>query len=514
MGDVPDSPARRGLGAALLWVFAAALLGWVVAWPWLAGMVAMNDDLKFVRVAVPGSTVGERIAEAWRADPTFRPLEIAAGASCDPWSLGPGYTPALQAFGVLAASAAVVALARRVVPVSSAAPPLALCLFALSPATSVSAWQVDTVSQTWTAAIGAWCVLLAHDAVARGQGRRPAVLPSLALAGLLSLGCAVKETGLGWSAGIALALVAAGAFGRRAPGVLPRCVVAAVPCLLIPAAIVIARLATGSLGSLASGDEGAKYSAQFGANLLMNAALSLGGLSGNGPFHLLTDDGAPPLLRALPVVSVLATVALACVTALLAAVNRRGAGGVRWGLLLLAWVAALASLALTLPMGSVGELYGMGANVVASVALAALARAAWNPVARDEVLLGRVACTACLVALLAVGSTGLAGRASAFASTWRVATAMNGPIVEAVRASERDRRDLTVHFSLPCFEGRTYGQYVTPPLQTIDPGRSSQWFDSVTPNCSVMLSPDAAPADLGPGRLLIDCSGLAGAVSR
>ena len=77
------------------------------------------------------------------------------------------------------------------------------------------------------------------------------------------------------------------------------------------------------------------------------------------------------------------------------------------------------------------------------------------------------------------------------------------------RPAERDGHDLVVFFALPCFQGRTYGQYVTPPLQAIDPLRSSGWIDAMTPGCEVLLTPSNAPAELGPGRLLIDCAGSA-----
>jgi hypothetical protein len=509
MGEASAKSARPSAAEAVAWAISGLLVAWVVAWPWIAGMVAINDDLKFVRVDAPLSPLVDRIAAAWRTEPTFRPLEIAVGMSCDGWTLRPGLAPWLQAVGVIACGAAVVALARRCVPGSRVVAPLALGLFALSPALSVSAWQVDTVSQTWTAAAGCWGLLAAHRAAVRGNGAIPARVPLAALSLLVAFGCVIKETAFGWCAGTAAALAVAAFVGRRSPGWAARCALVLLPCVVIPSALVLARLASGGLGGLAGPDDGARYSAQFGMNLLMNAGLSVGALAGNGPFHLLTDDAANPLLRSLPVVAVLAALGLSSAVALLAIVNRRAAAGVRWDLLALAGVAAAGSLAVTLPMGTVGELYGMGANAVAAVAMAAVARSAWRPVADDEVLLGRLACVAGVAILLAVGVVGLAGRAEAFASTWRTADEMNGRIVEAVRDAERDGHDLVVFFALPCFQGRTYGQYVTPPLQAIDPLRSSGWIDAMTPGCEVLLTPSNAPAELGPGRLLIDCAGSA-----
>jgi len=195
------------IGVAAAWLTVAALAAFVLSWPALGGILAANDDIKFVRTPAHGMPFLEAVRDAWRHSASFRPLEIGVGALCDPWSLSCGWVVAVHALGLAALAVATVAVARRAVPGSRAVPPLALAWVLLSPPTTTAVWQMDCGSQTWSAAVGMWALLLAwraFDAAIAGK----VAWGSLAALGAVFLGGSlVKETVYGWSASIGVASI-------------------------------------------------------------------------------------------------------------------------------------------------------------------------------------------------------------------------------------------------------------------------------------------------------------------
>lgn len=507
----PAAGVGAGIRAAW-WAIAGSFAAFVIAWPWVGGLVAMNDDLKFVRI-IGRDGLWDRIAHAWTTLPTFRPVEYAVGWTCDPWSLSPGAVPWVQAAGVLAYCASVGCIARVAWPARPSAAPIAVALAMLSPAASVSAWQADTCSQTWTAALGLWSSLLAWRAVAQGRGRVPSTAPMTALVVALAIGVLAKENMYGWGLGIALACAATSvASVASARDRSWRAAWVALPCIAVPAAHAAMRWTTGGLGSVSTDGDVGRYSVELGTNLLVNVAMSAGALLGNGPFHLLTDDAAHAALRVLPFVAVLAALMVIGVAAAFAWTNRGAEGAPRlrdgWGRVLLLLLVAAMSLAPTLPMGQVGELYGMGANAATAVLVAGCACALWSPAARDEVAIGRGVAVLGLSALMAIGTLGLAGRAGHFRATWAVARTLNDRIATRARDADAAGRDLVVYFGAPCLNGRTYGQYVCPAVQAVDVAESSKWLDAATPRARVLLTSEVPPAQPGPDDLVLDCLDL------
>jgi hypothetical protein len=503
-------PMERGRRrVALWWALAGALAAFVIAWPWVGGLVAMNDDLKFVRI-IGRDGLWDRIVHAWKCSPTFRPMEFAVGWTCDPWSLSPGAVPWVQAAGILAFCTAIARIARLAWPARPSVAPIAIVLAMLSPAASTSAWQADTCSQTWTAALGLWSAALAWRAVAEGCGRRPATVPFAGLTVALAIGVLAKENMYGWGLGIALACLAAmwpvRATDRDRAW---RAVWVALPCIAVPAAHAVLRWLTGGLGAVSTDGDAGRYSVELGTNLFVNAAMSVGALLGNGPFHLLTDDAAHVALRVLPFIAVLAALVMIVVAASFAWINR-GANDRRgeWGRTLLLLLAAAASLAPTLPMGQVGELYGMGANAATALLVAGCAGALWFPAARDEVAIGRGVAVLGMTALLATGALGLAGRAGHVRATWATARILNDRIVARARDAEASGNALVVYFGSSCLTGRTYGQYIAPAVQTLDVVESTKWFDAATPGARVVLTSETPPLEPGPFDLVLDCLDL------
>lgn len=472
----------------------------------------MNDDLKFVRIAGHDG-LWERLANAWVSSTTFRPVELVVGWTCDPWSLSAGAVPWVQAAGVVAFCAAMVRLARLAWPQRPSASPLAIVLAMLSPAASTSAWQADTCSQTWTAALGLWSAVFAWRAVTAGRGRAPAAVPFVGLVAAMAVGVLAKENMYGWGLGIALACAAASAASIASSRDRAwRAAWVALPCVAIPSLHAAVRWLTGGLGSVSTDGDAGRYSVEFGTNLLVNSAMSVGALLGNGPFHLLTDDAAPVAFRVLPFVAVLAALMVIGVAAAFAWMNRGVAVEAQrpgpWGRALLLLLVAAASLAPTLPMGQVGELYGMGANALVAVLLAGCACELWFPAASDERVIGRGVASLGVAVLVAIGVLGLAGRAGHFRATWSAARSLNDRIVTRVREAEASGHDLVVSFGAACINGRTYGQYLCPAVQALDVAESAKWLDAVTPRARIFLSPEIPPAEPGVEDLVLDCLDL------
>ncbi len=507
--DSPDRAARSGWRVVPVLILAIAVL----SWPLVAGMVACNDDLKFVRTTDRDLGVAGAVAKAWRSSPAFRPVEVAVGAWTDPWTLRCDAAVPMQALGLAGVLAAIAAMSRRTVAGQPWAGPLAMVLFLLSPATTASLWQVDTVSQTWSAAIGCWATVLAWDAAAtcRAGGfptRRMAIL-----GGAMLLGCSIKETGYGWALALGLGtLVLAAAAWRVDRAAAWRTMWMLVPVAALPVIHAVLRVTTGALGGVTAGEEGSRYSADLGLNLVVNAAFSLAGVIGTGPFHAVTDVAAPGWVRVLPFIAVLAAAGVLSVAGGFAFLHRGATSPVRWAAVGFFAIVAVLSTSATLPMGSVGELYGMGANAGVAVALASALSALWNPLADDERALGRSVAVASGATLVAIGAFGLAGRAEGFRVTWRVTRVLNDAIVAHVRAMPEvadpaAARPGIVHFGSSCLLGRTYGQYVVPPVQAIGIASTAEWLRAVEPRRPLRFSLEPA-VDMLPMDLELRCADL------
>lgn len=512
----PSAADRHGtLRTVALGVAVAAcvsLTAFLLLWPVLGGMLAVNDDLKFVRVPGPARGASEAVVAAWSSR-AFRPLEVLAGLASDPWTLRCGASIASNAVGLLVLGRAVALLARMAIGDRSRAAGWAAALIAvawveLSPATTAAAWQMDGGSQLWTAAAGTWATLFAWRAhrAAKAGAVPAAVLLGLAIAFLA--GTVVKETMYGWSAtlGAGCAALAVRDWRRGDRAAARRFAWVLVPVVGIPLAFLALRVASGAMGGVVASGPGDRYQAEFGINMVLNAAMLAAGSIGTGPFHAVMDDEASVLVRLLPAVAALVGGCLVALAAILAWVHRRGGGPARlWPA---AWIAlaAVGSALVTVPAGSASELYCLGANVGIGVLLAACTLSLWDPLADDERLLGRSAVTAGLAILFAIGAFGLVGRAVQFGVTWDTARVLNEQFVSHYRAlPPRTGSVPTVYFRDACIRGRIYGSYVLPPVLTIDPEVTSAWITSLDPSRPIGCSFEAPPGDLQPQDLLIDC---------
>jgi len=502
---------RNSRAVILLWVAAVLVGAFIILWPEWAGIVATNDDIKFLREATCVQPTWTRICDAWLHSASFRPLEIFVSASCDPMSLSCGWLMLVQALALLTLAWAVVGLARRIAPSNQALAPLALLWIWLSPPTTTAAWQMDASSQSWSAALGAWAMLLAWRAFDAARAGRTAWLALIWLAIVFAIGVNVKETMYGWSAAIGTAAIIGVVWcALRDRSATLRASLILLPTIALPVAHMAARVVTGALGSAAASDPGARYQAEFGLNVVVNSAMTIAGCLGNGPFHLMTDNDASPVLRVLPLLAI-ALMAGVLVTAMgFAFFHRRVAGQASLRSAVILSGVAFASTASTIPMGSVSELYCMGANVGTGILFAAALVALWNPVAADERLLCRSVAMIAATALAAIGAVGLAGRAYQSEITWNCTRFTN----EAILAFQHtvpphlEGRAYAgiVFFPASCLLDRTYGQYVLPPAQMILIDLTEPWLARIDPERPLFFSLQQPPGITEPTDLVLDCS--------
>ena len=519
MTAMPSHPERRAYldrwAAPAMWALAVLIMALEIGWGPLGGLCMANDDLKFVRSPSRELPLMDALADAWRTQPSFRPLEVAMAHLSDPVTLSCPWVVPVQGVGLLALALATVALARQALPGLPALWPVALVLVLLSPATTASVWQMDSCSQTWSAALGAWCAWLAWrwvDSCAKGQRpwRMLAVLSALVLAGLT-----IKENFYGWALGLSAAVAGAAAMvGRRDRMAGVAALWALIPVTLLPLAHLACRWQWSALSGLAGGaGDDTRYKAEFGANLLVNMAVSVAGAVGIGPFHLVMDPEAAILLRALPVIATAAMVIVIMIALGAAALDAAAVWGVRWAAVAFFALASILSLSATVPMPSVSELYGLGANVGCALLAVTGIAAAWRAGDRTPHAARRVGVVAGMAMVFSIGSFGLASRAAHFGVVWHAARTMNGAIVAfqptlPARGPGDDRPVGMVHVPTACLVGNTHSQYVMPPLQVLDLNLTEAWLARRDPSRRIVFSIGTSPRSPRPNELVLDCAAL------
>ena len=505
--------SERGI-TRTLWAVAIALLVFVCAWPALGGLMAVNDDIKFVRVPQHSEPLSKQVATAWRESPSFRPLELAVAASCDERTLRAPLAAPVQATGLVVLAFAIAALARIALPGQPWVAPIALAWVALSPATTCAAWQIDAGSQTWSAALGAWALVLAWRAFESARAGRTPWLALGLLTLVFALGVNIKETFYGWSAGVGLALIGAcGWLLVRDRAAALRLSVTVLPVVALPIAHLGLRWLTGSMSRSLELKQENRYQLELGMNLVTNAAQSVAGAFGTGPFYLLADDKANALLRLLPMVAWLAELAL-LVTALEFVVLRPARERrLRWAPIATMLGAGLVSLAVTFPMGSVSELYGFGANVAVGVLLAVAVTALWRMPPEEDRSITRGVAGTCAALLLSVGVYGLVGRAHHFHRVWTCTRMANEQILQFMAkrppAPRFDQAPLSaIYFPACCRGERSYSSYIMPVAQAIDIINTVEWMKRVDPKHPTTFSIDQDARNPTPYEMVVDCASM------
>ena len=247
-----NNPATN-TATKIAWIIAAILFAWLLLFPLVGGLVVANDDLKFLRGDLNVGSLADNIRFGWLHTNSFRPLENIVAYFCNEQTLACWPVVPVQLCGLALVALGVVALVRRVMPNMPIAAPLILIWIFLSPSTMTSLWQMDTCSQTWSAAMGLWCGILCWDIFIAARSSATPWTRIFALFVLAAIGMNIKETFFGWSAsvgsGLIIAIIVGWKHNHRAS---LRAAVALIPIALMPLIYLVIRYKFGGLAGVQS----------------------------------------------------------------------------------------------------------------------------------------------------------------------------------------------------------------------------------------------------------------------
>ncbi|MBN1489521.1 MAG: hypothetical protein JXA69_06340 [Phycisphaerae bacterium] len=498
--------ARLRASIVPVWVAAFMLVVAMLVWPLAAGMVSVNDDALYLR----DGTLAEKIAYQWQQQ-LFRPLDILGGHLTHPVTMDARRVIPLQTAAFITALAGLGLVLRRLTPDWLLAYPIAVLWLCLHASTSVSLWQPDTISQSWSAALGVWLGIclwhgLDHARAGRAPWRHTVGLAMLCFAGLFT-----KEVFYGWCAGgvLVVLIVIGAAWRRKHRGVTPRCLPLLLPLMLAPMLVFALRWGAGG----PEAKEG--YTIGLGANLVRNAALIGTGYFASVPIHLVRLSNGPWLLRGLAIIGIPLS---ALVSGLPWILNHRH--GRPWANApagrTIAMIAALSlcGTAATLPMArNVSELYlfgpNIGAAVLVSIGLVGLVRLCRshrrNTASQRWLAAGTIAAALCIVG---IGGLGLVSRANHFRITWATATQLNETIRNHVAALPDNVRATRVVLGPRYRQGHVHSQYVIPPCATLLIDKNGRWQKEVAPGRRIIVVNEANAVRQEPYDLTLDGSDL------
>jgi hypothetical protein len=170
--------------------------------------------------------------------------------------------------------------------------------------------------------------------------------------------------------------------------------------------------------------------------------------------------------------------------------------------------AGLLSVTITLPMGQVSELYGMGANAASGLCIVVSLLTLWNPAKSNDRVLCRSLAVGCAAIVFGAGLYGVASRAYHFALTWTYAREINSALLDhqSRLAPSGDRSIAFV--GQACINGRLHSQYIVPPIQAIGLEGTSKWLTQRDPARAIMLAQYSPMSRLGPRDMMLPCDGL------
>ncbi len=479
------------------WTCAALLFSWLAIYPLVGGIVAANDDLKFLRSPRCAAPLSVRLTDAWHHDRSFRPLEILVASGCDAFTLACPPVVPVQIAGLIAVCVGVVALTKRMAPTVPILAPLVLIWVFLSPSTMSALWQMDAASQTWSAALGIWCAIVAWDVAIASRTDAPILGKLCWLFAICAVGMNIKETFYGWCAAIAVIGVVTYVIGRKnAPAMRGRAALALIPIIALPALYAVLRYTFGGLGveGATGRDLGGRYGFSFDDTLISNCLMSAGGMFSTGPVHLFANDDAQLFLRVLPAVGILASGLVIGAAGLLGWLHRAEQSALRPLPVLLGALLCIGSIAATLPLSGVSELYGFGPNIGSGVLIAAAGWSLWNLPECSDRAIGRFIVWTCALTLCAIGLYGLAGRSYHFTKSWGYAHQVNEILLghrASVPPSLPPNAPACVYFNDSCYAGSTYGQVIVRPLQSVDQETIIAWLTRTDPTriIDIVLQP-------------------------
>ncbi len=509
-----DRPATSRL-LLVAWVAALLPLVFLVVWPWAGGLAVSSDDAcSGVRRLLGPTTIGPLLAESWRSM-FFRPLDTAARQLIDPATRDARWTAVLHLPALALCIGGLAALARRTAARWRLVLPIALAWWFLHPGTSVSLWQPDTVSQSWSAALGVWLVIAvfrAVDRVTTGAHRFPDVL---APAVLCAVGLLAKETFLGWCAGAAAFVVVvflrgwhAGRSRRLGPW---WCLLA--PLVTLPALYLVFRVVSGGLSQSFDPSMG-RYTVGLGRGTLTYVATAFAGSICLGPVHAVFSPEMHGWARVMPLLGGMLTITAAALPLLLV---RRGAAPATmlapWRSAAMVAAIALSGLLAPLPTAHLSELYLMGPNLglallvgvgaVSTIQVSESASTAWAG-RRWVVAVGIVG----MVSLYLLGALGLASRARHFQLTWRWSRELQRSLVEFQDRRPPGAPPGHVLFAARCSHGWVHSVYVVPPVHALNLPCTERYLNARDPSRALELVEWSSGQRVLAPALLVDCADL------
>ncbi len=483
--------SSRALQSA--WITASLLFVFITISPIFGGIIVTNDDLKFVRGEDAVGSLSEIIRSAWLHSKSFRPMELIVASMCDATTLQCWIVVPIQLLGLLTVAAGIVSMAKRIMPKWPIAAPLILIWVFLSPSTMSSVWQMDTCSQTWSAALGLWCAILTWDVFVSVQRGATIWKEMAVLFVIAALGMNIKETFYGWICGIALGWAIASAVSLRSDlRVLFRSAFPLIPIVMIPLIAVALRYKLGGLGAQTNldGDITGRYQFSLGENLLMNASVSMFGIFINGPIHLFTDEAASLFLRALcPLSGVAVGILLICAIAL-RLLEGKSHQFISLAPILLAAGVCISTLVATLPLGSVSDTYGFGANIGSGILVVTSVMMLWNPIDQSDQKMFRVFAFFAVMTLCLTGIYGIASRTYQFSMTWHYTRLLNQNVLTHITSLPHiahEAQPVIIYFTDSCCIGHTYGQTMIPPNQSMGIESIMPWITRQYPTQKILF---------------------------
>jgi hypothetical protein len=248
-------------------------------------------------------------------------------------------------------------------------------------------------------------------------------------------------------------------------------------------------------------------------NLVINAAQSVAGAVGTGPFYLLADEKAPLALRALPALAGLVELCLLAAAIEFAVLRPAREKRLHWMPIALACMAGMVSLSVTFPMGSVSELYGFGANVMIGLLVGVALTALWRAAEIEDRGLTRTIAMVGGATALMVGLYGLAGRAHHFGNIWLCTGTANDQIVAFMDTRPAapkygDAPMSTIYFPASCRPERSYGAYIMPVAQAVDILNTVDWMKRLQPRHPTTFSLDTDAPNHGAYDMVVGCDAM------
>ena len=475
------------------WTIAALLFAFLTIYPIFGYIVVTNDDLKFIRGEDAVGSLSDIVRSAWLHSKSFRPLELLVASMCDAVTLECWVVVPIQLLGLLTVSAGIVSMSKRILPHSPIAAPLILIWVFLSPSTMSSLWQMDTCSQTWSAALGLWCAILTWDVFIAAQRGEKIWKEMLVLFVIAALGMNIKETFYGWICGIALGWAIASVVCWRKdfrPSL--RAALPLIPIVFIPLIAVVLRYKFGGLGAQTNldGDITGRYQFSLGENLLSNASVSMFGIFINGPIHLFTDEAASLLLRALCPLSGLAAGILLLSAIALRILHGKSKQEIALSPILLAAGVCICSLLATLALGTVSDMYGFGANIGSGILLVTSVLLLWDPIDGGDQKMFRALVYCAAATLCLTGVYGIASRTYQFSMTWQYTRTLNEMVLAHIASLPPvapDAQPVIFYFTDSCCTGHTFGQIMIPPNQSMGIESIMPWITRQYPTQKILF---------------------------